>query len=32
MKSQLEFVTDGKGQASYIILHQCGQNVKGVKK
>ncbi len=32
MKAQLEFVTDDKGQVSYMILHQGGMDLKGVKK
>ena len=32
MHAQLEFVTDDKGQLSYMILHQGGQDLKGVKK
>jgi hypothetical protein len=32
MKAQLEFFTDDKGQVSHVILHQGGQDLKGVKK
>jgi CubicO group peptidase (beta-lactamase class C family) len=32
MHAQLEFVTDDKGQLSYMILHMGGQDLKGVKK
>jgi CubicO group peptidase (beta-lactamase class C family) len=32
MKTQLEFVTDDRGQVSHVILHQGGQDLKGEKK
>jgi len=32
MKTQLEFVTDDKGQVSYVILHFSGEDMKAVKK
>jgi Domain of unknown function (DUF3471) len=32
MHAQLEFVSDNKGQVSYMILHQGGHRLKSVKK
>ena len=32
MKTQIEFFSGDKGQVSYIMLHQGGQDLKGVKK
>jgi hypothetical protein len=30
--AEVEFFTDGKGQASYLMLHQNGHEMKGLKK
>ena len=30
--AQIEFFTDNKGQVSYMMLHQNGRDIKGVKK
>jgi CubicO group peptidase (beta-lactamase class C family) len=30
--AQVEFFTDDKGQVSYMMLHQTGRDIKGVKK
>jgi hypothetical protein len=30
--AEVEFITDDKGQVTYLILHQNGHETKGIKK